>query len=330
MRTFLWAYLRQRRRAVLAWAVLCLIFAVGFWLYHLPLEAVFYPALVSAALGLLYAAADLGRCYALHRKLQRLKESVSVSVDPLPVPDTMEGKDYQELVKLLVDRQMQQESRLTRQYNDMIGYYTLWAHQIKTPIASMKLQLQSRDDAPSRQLSSELNRIEQYVEMVLAYLRLGSASTDYVFREVDVDRLVRAAIRRFSGDFITRRLSVDYRPIHERVVTDEKWLSFVIEQVLSNAIKYTPEGGVSITWEEPGTLCIRDSGIGIAPEDLPRIFENGFTGLNGRSDQKASGLGLHLCRRVCTALGHEISIQSQPDQGTCVRIGLYKPPRSFE
>lgn len=150
MRTFLWAYLRQRRRAVLAWTVLCLIFAVGFWLYHLPLEAVFYPALVSAALGLLYAVADLGRCYALHRKLQRLKESVSVSVDPLPVPDTMEGKDYQELVKLLVDRQMQQESRLTRQYNDMIGYYTLWAHQIKTPIASMKLQLQSMDDAPSR------------------------------------------------------------------------------------------------------------------------------------------------------------------------------------
>ena len=105
-------------------------------------------------------------------------------------------------------------------------------------------------------------------------------------------------------------------------MTDEKWLRFVVEQVLSNALKYTREGSISIYLEAPRTLVIRDTGIGIAPEDLPRIFEKGFTGYNGRSDQKASGLGLYLCRRVCAKLGHTITAESVPDQGTAIRIGL--------
>ena len=205
---------------------------------------------------------------------------------------------------------------------DMLEYYTLWAHQIKTPIAAMRLRLQSEDSDSSRRLLADLGRIEQYVEMVLTYLRLEGEGTDYVFREAKLDDIVRPALRRFAGEFIARRLTLDYTPTDVRVFTDEKWLSFVIEQVLSNALKYTPQGGVSVYVEEPKTLCIRDTGIGIAPEDLPRVFERGYTGLQGRADKRASGIGLYLCRRICRNLGHTITAESRPGEGTTVRIKL--------
>ncbi|MCM1570014.1 MAG: ATP-binding protein [Roseburia sp.] len=158
--------------------------------------------------------------------------------------------------------------------------------------------------------------------MVLAYLRLGSLSTDYVFKKYALDDIIRQALRKFAGQFIGEGIKLEFTPSGKWVVTDEKWLSFVIEQLLSNALKYTRTGSVCIMMEEPDVLCIRDTGIGIAPEDLPRIFERGYTGYNGRRDKKASGLGLYLCQRVCKALGHEIRIESVLDSGTTVRLRL--------
>ena len=212
---------------------------------------------------------------------------------------------------------------MNRSYSDMVDYYTVWAHQIKTPIASMRLTLQNEDSELSRKVSEDLFRIEQYVEMVLCYLRLDSDSTDYVIRNLDLDNLIRQAVRRYSGQFIRRKIRLKYQPVHAQVISDEKWLQFVVEQVLSNAVKYTPSGGtVTIDLETPKTLCIRDTGIGIAPEDLPRVFERGYTGYNGRSDKKASGIGLYLCRRICHNLGHRITANSSPDSGTVIRIYL--------
>ena len=167
--------------------------------------------------------------------------------------------------------------------------------------------------------------------MVLCYLRLDSDSTDYLFVRCDLDSVVRQAVRRFSSQFIHRKIRLEYEPLGCRVLTDEKWLLFVLEQVLSNALKYTPSGGtVSIFLEEPKTLCIRDTGIGIAAEDLPRIFEKGFTGCNGRTDKKASGIGLYLCRRICQNLNHTITAESQAEQGTTIRIGMFRETRGIE
>ena len=130
-------------------------------------------------------------------------------------------------------------------------------------------------------------------------------------------------MKRLSGQFIRRRIRLCYEPLHAQVLTDEKWLLFVVEQVLTNALKYTMPGGtITVFLEEPLTLCIQDTGIGIAADDLPRIFEKGYTGVNGRADKKASGLGLYLCRRICAALGHTITANSSPDSGTVIRIRL--------
>lgn len=216
---------------------------------------------------------------------------------------------------------MQSKGREEQRYGDMVDYYTMWAHQIKTPIASMRLTLQNEDSGLARSLSGDLMRVEQYVEMVLVFLRLDSSTTDYVIRSHSLDDIVRPAVRKFAGEFIRRRLRLDYQPLDRTVVTDAKWLGFVVEQVLSNALKYTASGSVTIAMDGDD-LCIRDTGMGIAPEDLPRIFDRGFTGLNGRRDTRASGIGLYLCRRICRSLGHTIRASSVPNQGTEIRIGL--------
>ncbi len=322
MRTFL-LYLRQRKITLLVAALFFAIFFVSFALYHLPLMAVIYPALLCLAAGCAYVALDYRRALKKHRFLSKISENPSTEAG-LPAVRGLDDEDYQLAIRALREEQRRVCGRLERRYADAVDYYTVWAHQIKTPIAAMRLALQNEDSAFSRRMASELFRIEQYVEMAMAFLRLDSASTDYVIREYALDAIIRGELRKFAGEFIGRRLSLEYEPTGATVLTDSKWLAFVIGQVVSNALKYTPSGRISITLEEPKTLCISDTGIGIAPEDMPRIFERGYTGCNGRleSEQKASGIGLYLCRRVCRSLGHTITAESTPGAGTTVRIGL--------
>ena len=173
-------------------------------------------------------------------------------------------------------------------------------------------------------------KIEQYVEMVLGYLRLGSSSTDYVLRNCDLDKLLRQSIRKYARLFILKKIALDFQETGRTVLTDEKWLSFVVEQLLSNAVKYTPEGGLVRVYGDGETLVIADSGIGIRPEDLPRVFEKGFTGFNGREDKKSTGIGLCLCRQVLDRLNHDISIASRPGQGTLVRLDLSRDRKRVE
>lgn len=320
--SFWMGYLRFHRRGIFRFLLFCLIFLCVFCLYHLPAGAALYPTLLCGVLGICFLIRDAGKEWKKHCQLQEMAGLPGELMEEFPEAGSPVEEDYQEIVELLRREQLQTKNQMNQRYEDMMEYYTTWVHQIKTPIASMHLTLEKEDSPVSRQLSVELERIEQYVEMVLCYLRLDSDTTDYVFGEYELDQIVRQAVKKYAGQFIHRKLRLNYEPIHLKVTTDEKWMLFVLEQVISNALKYTPRGSVTIELEEPFTLCIRDTGIGIAPEDLPRIFEKGYTGCNGREDKKASGLGLYLCRRICQNLGHTITVDSVPDRGTTLRIGF--------
>lgn len=315
-------YLNARKRTFFLMAAFCLVFAVSFSLYHLPMGAVLYPAFLCIGIGIVVCAFDFAHMKCDHEALQHIRTMADATSGAFPPTENVQEYDYQEIVHRLIGEYYAYKNETSRRYEDMIEYYTVWAHQIKTPIASMRLHLQNEDSALSRKVTSDLHRIEQYVEMVLTFLRLNSDSTDYVFREYDLDKIVKAAVKKFSSDFIDRKLSLVYEPLKATVLTDEKWLSFVIEQVLSNALKYTPSGSISIGLAGEKTLRIKDTGIGIAAEDLPRIFENGYTGYNGRTDRKASGIGLYLCKRICSNLGHNITVTSTVDVGTTIDIDL--------
>ncbi len=316
------AYLKEHARLIIALALAVAVFAASFALYDLPLSAVTYPAALCLVLTLVFIMVDFVRAKRRHAEFMSLTEITAAEEKMLPPAQSIDDADYRRIIALLADSRGEISRSSLRRWSDTVDYYTVWVHQVKTPIASMRLTLQGSDSPESRRLSSDLGRIEQYVEMAMAYLRLDSESSDYVIREFELNPLIRRAVKKFAGDFISKRLSLELTPTETRVISDEKWLAFVIEQILSNSLKYTHEGSVRIYMSEPKTLCIRDTGIGIAPEDLPRVFEKGYTGRNGRDDLRASGLGLYLCRRVCNNLGHGISAVSAPDRGTEIRIDL--------
>lgn len=314
-------YLKQRRNGIILFLIFSFIFALVFFLYKISFEAILYPLILCIAIGIVFFIFDFRSVKKKHEKLCEIQQLTSSMIDILPKIKSIDEADYQKLIKNLTEEISDIEYKSSMKYRDMIDYYTVWAHQIKTPIASMHITLQNEDSPLSRRLTSELFRIEQYVEMVLAFLRLDSTSTDYVFKEHDLDGIVRNSIKHFSTEFIERKIKLEYSPLDKKIITDEKWLAFVIEQLLSNALKYTREGSIKIYMSKQ-YLCIEDTGIGIAPEDLPRIFEKGYTGGNGRLNSKASGLGLYLCKRICDNLGVGITARSELDSGTIILLDV--------
>lgn len=322
------AYLRRQYKLLLLLLGFFAVFAAVFFLYGLPPEALAYAAALCLALGLALFALGYGRFLSRHRELELLLRRVREKALPLPPPRGLLEEDYQALVRALCNHRAQLSAESENRLRDMTDYYTFWAHQIKTPIAALGLLLQERPDGVP--LEVELLKIEQYVEMVLSYLRLDSASTDYVLQDCDLDDVLRGAVRKLAKMFILKRISLDFRETGKTVLTDGKWLGFVVEQVLSNALKYTPEGGTIRVYGDGDTVAVADSGIGIRPEDLPRVFEKGFTGYNGRTERKSTGIGLYLSKQVCERLGHGITVASRPGQGTLVRLDLSRGRRVVE
>lgn len=214
----------------------------------------------------------------------------------------------------------QQRSDSERKLTDLLDYYTLWVHQIKTPIAASQLLVaEVADRQLKQQLEQEIFKIDSYTILVLQYLRLESFHDDLVLKQVQIEDLVKEIIRKYALFFIQKGLNVNLHDLDKEIVTDKKWLLVVIEQIISNSLKYTKEGGLEI-YMEGQELCIKDTGIGIKNSDVLRVFERGFSGYNGRLTQQSSGLGLYLSKKISEELGHQIRIESEVGTGTIVRI----------
>ena len=278
------------------------LFTLIGWLYDMPGAALGYAWLLCLALAAVAGGWDFLCWRGKRRTLRALRGQITVSLDGLPEPWPGMEEEYQALLAIL---------------------------RRQCPIAALKLLCQEDDSDRGREMTAELLRVEQYVEMVLHYLRLESESTDYVLRETEIDPLLRQAARRYAPLFIRSRVSLQLEDTGLRVLTDGKWLGFVVEQLLSNAVKYAP-GGTVWVYAEGESLCIADNGIGIAAEDLPRVFERGYTGKNGRLERRSTGIGLFLCREVCRRLGHGITIASRPGEGTEVRLDLHREKLEVE
>jgi len=227
------------------------------------------------------------------------------------------------LVEKLEERESelyQKKSEAQSKLTDLLDYYTLWVHQIKTPIAASRLLVAEVSDREvKQQLEQEIFKIDSYTNLVLQYLRLESFHDDLVFEQVQVEDLVKEMVRKYALFFIQKGLAVNLHDLDKTIVTDKKWLLVVIEQILSNSLKYTKEGGLEISMEGQ-ELCIKDTGIGIKNSDVLRVFERGFSGYNGRLTQQSSGLGLYLSKKISEELGHRIRIESEVGTGTTVRI----------
>lgn len=325
-------YLKEHIKSICLYTGFIGIFAVIFYLCNIQMDAVLYAFLLSVIWLALYGIIGYIRYAGRHRKLLEAERSIRADWAELPEASGILEEDYQRIIKTLFESraEIQSEGETARQ--EMIDYYSLWGHQIKTPIAAMRVLLQSWEEERTPEenmhlkgLKLELFKIEQYVEMALSYLRLGSISSDMVLQWYDLDDIVRQAVRKYSQMFILQKIKLQFTQSAEMVLTDEKWLVFVVEQLLSNGLKYTKSGSIFVHIEKDRgvkVLVIEDTGIGIQAEDLPRVFEKGFTGYNGRKDKKSTGIGLYLCKTVMDKLGHSMWIESEVGAGTKVYLSL--------
>lgn len=309
-------FLKSKQNELLCYIGSMLLFVAVLFLYDVRTDAIQYGLLLSTVLFLL-----------------------NLTVQFFKFQKRLSEQDYQNIIKNLKEQnsELKSQERIFKQ--EMSDYYSMWVHQIKTPIAAMHvLQQTLEEEYPEekyiKEIKLELFKIEQYVEMVLTYLRMGEMSGDLKFEKYSLDAIVRQVIRKYSQMFILRKIHLQYAKTSQCIVTDEKWLQFVLEQVLSNALKYTKDGGMIFIYteekENKKCLVIEDSGIGIQAEDLPRVFEKGFTGYNGRADKKSTGIGLYMCKKIMERLNHQIWIESEVDKGTKVYLALAREEWTIE
>ncbi len=279
----------------------------------------FYSALIITFFLICIIFADARSYYKRRRLIKQLSQSLGAVADtPVSVIDPIE-KDWHALALSLTEENAHLRELADKKLSDSSEYYTLWVHQIKIPIAAMRLVLEGKDEPVLKQ---ELFKIERYAELALKYVKLGSIASDVIIEECGLGAIVSACVKKFALLFVYGGVRVDIRIGDATVLSDKKWLCFIIEQILSNAVKYTQSGGLVTISSEENTLVISDTGSGIRPEDLPRIFEKGYTGLNGRIDGRASGIGLYLTKKAADALSIKIDVFSQPGEGTEFRLSF--------
>lgn len=334
----IYKFLREEKVGVGLFGMVSLLNLFVFWLYRLRMEPFIYGFILSVVILLVVLVIRYRSWKERWQKRQRLlqeMESNNVLLSPgdmwkvLGDSSNLLEEDYRSLITGLQKQSNRRSRELLEGREDMMDYYTKWAHQIKTPISVMKLSLREKDTSENRLLLSQLFLVEQYVEMVLHYIRLDSETNDLMIQEYSVNNLMRECIRKFAPVFISRKISLDYRPMEGTVVTDRKYFLCLAEQLLSNAAKYARSKVV--IYEDPeGRVCIQDDGSGISEEDVPRIFEKGYTGYNGRRDMTASGLGLYLAKEAAERISVEIQVVSNPGEGSIFRLRFQERIEMFD
>ena len=256
------------------------------------------------------------------RRLDQLHLRTELLPRELPEPLDGLGRDYDAIIRALTQENERLKAESIRQQEEQKEYYTLWVHQIKTPISAMRLLLDKGNEEDARLLKQELFKVDQYADLALKFVKLGDISSDLIIERCDLNEIAHAAVKKYSLLFVYSKLTARIEPLAKDIPCDRMWLEFILGQLLSNSVKYTRSGGVRI-YMDGSALVVEDTGIGIRKEDLPRIFEKGYTGYNGRMDTRASGIGLYLVKRTADALGIRVNVTSELGRGT--RVSLQFP-----
>ncbi|MDE7422628.1 MAG: sensor histidine kinase [Lachnospiraceae bacterium] len=321
-------FFKERMRGYLHALVWIGIFGVLFALYDVSIKYIWYPTLLNLVFFVGYGIWDYRRYKKRYLQLICMKNHVEITLENLPEPIGGVEAVYQELLQEMMLKKNETINNLKTHLEENTEYVTLWTHQIKTPLTALQLVAGELVEPQRGECYTRLFEIEQYQDMMLQYLRLEGGGNDYVLKAYTLSGMVNQSIKYFARIFIRKGIGIKVDiPEGVHVVTDEKWLVFVLKQIISNALKYTNKGKISIFVEREKTLVIQDTGMGIAPEDIPRLFERGYTGYNGRKDKKASGLGLFLSKKILDNLSHSITIQSSLNQGTRVEISFISDRR---
>lgn len=301
------------------WIAIILMFAYAF---SFDVLAYGYLLVLSGSLLLLHYGYLLYRYVYLYRQLQVVEHQLPQIVHTLETNDPFFQRMFG-MLEQLVEEDQSFRQQAYQQQKQLVQFYSIWVHQIKTPIAALSLYIQNLPIEYQDQMKIVLFKIEEYVQMVLQYSKVTVHDHDFLFQKIHLQKLVHQCVKKYALHFILKKLTIHIDVADEIVISDAKWLELIIEQLISNAIKYTPKGGITIHYEQ-GTLKIQDTGIGIQKEDLPKIMEFGYTGNNGHQQTKSTGIGLYIAKTTATILNLQMHIESQVQQGTTVYLEGFK------
>lgn len=240
-------------------------------------------------------------------------------------PNFIEGEEINYIFKVL-SRDMHENVKYYKNMQEEYReYIEMWVHEIKTPIASTKLLIENNTNKITRKIDTQMDRIENFVEQVLYYSRSDEVGKDYIIKKIELSKVVKSVVKKNQRDFIGKRISLQLGELDEIIYSDAKWIEFILNQIVGNAIKYSKGEGDKIKIESKRlansvVLTIEDNGVGIIERDLNRVFEKGFTGENGRKFGKSTGIGLYLCKKLCDKMGLGLNIESKENEGTKVTI----------
>ena len=317
--------LKKDQNLFLLFGVMTAVNLSVFLLYRIMAEAFLYAEAVILVFALLLVLLDYVRNMKKADSLENAVRSIESGNCELPPADTFDEVKYREMIDFLIQKINEMNLSFSKEKQDMSDWYTIWVHQIKTPIAVLKLKVPESN----KEIRSELFRIEEYADMVLAYIRLGGEQNDLVIKEYPLDELIRETLRKYASQFIAKKIKLKYTPTGKKVITDKKWLLCILEQYISNAVKYT-DGGTVMVEVCGDTLTVSDTGIGISKADLPRIFEKSYTGNNGRADVKSSGLGLYLSKKAAKLIGVTLSVDSTLGCGSRFSVTFPNDEKSLD
>ncbi|HEL2575425.1 TPA: sensor histidine kinase [Streptococcus suis] len=305
-------FIREYRSFYFSYIVLATSFILLFFLYQLPTEFLQNALLLSLTLLILLT---VGLFWKFRNRMRALEDYVHE--EALPLLNKPVDLAYLNLIEAEKEATREQLLVYKSREEDMQAMVKIWSHQMKVPLAALSLMSQT-DNLNQQDVDHQLLRLDNYMANLLNYLKLTNHASDFRFEQVEVREVVVDLVKKYRQQFLQREISVAIDGDWQ-LKTDRKWLSFALSQVLDNALKYNKTGG-SVTIALDKGITISDTGLGILPEDIPRLFDEGFTGYNGREHQKATGFGLYLTKRVLHQLELDIDVDSQVEVGTSVRI----------
>lgn len=322
----MYSYLKTQKRLLLFYGITILIYiALNELYWNKNWNQIIYSTVLVTVVLFIFLLKDAFFYFRKKKNLLEIEKKMEIEEIEFEENKDEIAQIYERMITKVQNEKNKVKIDYSYEKNEMENYYTIWSHQIKTPIAAIKLLLQE-DGILDRQIVTEqLFEIEEYVSMNLNYMQLSKKQMDYVLKKQNLDTMLKEVIRKYAMFFIRKKMKLEYQTLKRDIITDEKWFVFVIGQILSNALKYTKKGEISITItrkKEKEYLTISDTGIGIREEDIPRIFDPGYTGFNGRMDKKSTGLGLFMCKKILSNMGFHIWIESQIGIGTTVYISL--------
>ncbi len=257
--------------------------------------------------------------------LEELDEKYLIT-EIIKTPNFLEGKIFKNSLEQIDKSMLENVNKYKYMTEDYKEYIELWIHEIKIPISASKMVIENNKNAITKSIDEELDKVENYIEQALFYARSNTVEKDYYIRKVFLKEIVTESIKKNKSSLIQEKISIDIHDLDIEVNTDNKWIVFILNQIIQNSIKYRKkENSVIEIYANQGKenviLYIKDNGIGIKQGEITRVFEKGFTGTNGRlSNKKSTGIGLYLCKKLCNKLGIGIELNSVQNEGTEVKL----------